>query len=405
MSTDTTALRALDILIVAESVPSVPDQGYAIRAHHLLLGLARQHRVTLVAYGNGTAPAQDEPMRMAGIEVHEVPPPRSGSLRARKLRSMGSMRSFGGSQRGDPHFKRQVDDLVAARYFDVVQVETFQMLAVRPATAAPVVLDELNIEYELRERITRRQRAPWKRLFNTVDAVKVRREERQAWRDSAGCLVTSHREAVIVRRAAPSTPVAVIPNGVDVEQFHPEEREPEPMELVFVGLMDYRPNTDAVAYFVRDILPRIRRRHPRARFTVVGKNVPDDLRRLEGNGVHFTGRVRDVRPYVASAACLVVPLRMGAGTRLKVLEGMASGKAMVSTSVGCEGIDVVPNEHLLVADDAASFADAVCRLLDDRALGRTLGRRARLLAEEMYDWRVIVPALEAFHAGIARRRS
>jgi glycosyltransferase involved in cell wall biosynthesis len=176
-----------------------------------------------------------------------------------------------------------------------------------------------------------------------------------------------------------------------------------PDSIVFTGLMTYWPNADGVGYFIRDILPTIRKSLPDATFTAVGWGLREELRPLLGNGVVHTGWVADVRPYLAAASLAVVPLRTGSGTRLKILEALAMGKAVVSTSVGCEGLDVQDGKHLLIADDSKAFADSVVRLLRDPVEAAALGSRGRALVESLYGWDQSAAELERFHQSLFAR--
>jgi polysaccharide biosynthesis protein PslH len=170
--------------------------------------------------------------------------------------------------------------------------------------------------------------------------------------------------------------------------------------VVFVGLMNYRPNLDAARYLVDDIFPRVQQLVPAATLTIVGTGRETDLAPLRQPGVTVTGWVRDVRPYMREAAVLVAPLRIGGGTRLKVVEGMAMARPMVSTSLGCEGLDVEHGEHLLIGDDAEAFAEHVARLLGDADLGRRLGRAGRALAHEKYTWQAAARQLDALYGQV-----
>ena len=172
--------------------------------------------------------------------------------------------------------------------------------------------------------------------------------------------------------------------------------------IVLTGLMKYRPNVDGAIHFVRDILPRIQQARPKAKFYIVGGEAPAEVTRLASSSVVVTGGVDDVRPYVHAAAVFAVPLRMGSGTRLKVLEGLSMGKPMVSTSIGCEGIEVTDRQHLLIADGADRFADAVLELMSDRALSRTLADQGRALMLARYRWEHVVETLEQFYARLLR---
>ena len=176
-----------------------------------------------------------------------------------------------------------------------------------------------------------------------------------------------------------------MPNGVDVDYFKPTDREREPGSIVFNGVLDYRPNLDAALFLVDEVLPLVRARHPEARVTIVGRGDPAELTQVQLPNVEATGEVPDVRPYLEQAAVVAVPIRAGSGTRFKVVEGLAVGAPMVSTTVGCEGIGVEDGEHLLVADSAEGFAEAIVRLLDDTDArpearsGRPAVRRGRVL--------------------------
>jgi glycosyltransferase involved in cell wall biosynthesis len=197
----------------------------------------------------------------------------------------------------------------------------------------------------------------------------------------------------------------VAPNAVNVDYFCPSEEPIDADALVMTGLMHYRPNIDGAVYFVREILPHILASRPNAVFYIVGAGATSELKRLASDNVVVTDTVADVRPYVYKSAVFVVPLRMGGGTRLKVLEGMSMSKAVVSTSVGCEGIDVSHDEHLLIVDESRAFADAVLQLIADRARRLELGRAGRDLVERQYRWDSVVDRLEGFHARLVAEHS
>jgi glycosyltransferase involved in cell wall biosynthesis len=289
--------------------------------------------------------------------------------------------------------------------FDVVLVEGCLLSRHRFASGVPLVLDEHNVEFEALERTARMESSIARRFFNTVEAVKFKREELAAWGHADLCLFTSNREVVLARSLSPGLAAVAVPNGVDLEYFQPQPVQFEARSIVFTGTIGYRPNADAVQYLVRDILPRVHRLRPDAVLTVVGGYVPPSIRRLAGPKVVMTGRVPDVRPYISRAGVVVAPLRIGSGTRLKVLEALAMSKAMVSTTLGCEGIAVTPGEHLVVADDPESFANEVVRMLDDRNAATAMGARGRALAERLYGWPVITSKMErALESAVAMRR-
>jgi glycosyltransferase involved in cell wall biosynthesis len=189
--------------------------------------------------------------------------------------------------------------------------------------------------------------------------------------------------------------IHVVPTGVDTGFFAPSPSEPASRHLVFTGSMDWLPNEDAMTFFCSEVLPRIRAHDPNTTLTIVGRAPTRGVRKLADlDGVTVTGRVDDVRPYVGGAAVYVVPLRIGGGTRLKIFEAMAMGKAVVSTSVGAEGLPVSDGEHLLIADQPAAFADRVLELFRDLSRRRSLEESARSLVMERYDWSAVAGELE-----------
>jgi glycosyltransferase involved in cell wall biosynthesis len=209
-------------------------------------------------------------------------------------------------------------------------------------------------------------------------------------------------DAEALRQLAPGLEVTVIPNGVDLEFNRPGAASPAAgmgaNALVFTGKMDYRPNVDAVIWFVTAVLPDILAQIPDARFYIVGQQPHVRVQALaEHPAVTVTGRVPDVRPYIAGAGVYVVPLRIGGGTRLKVLEAMAMGQALVSTHLGCDGFDFEQGHQVYFADDPAAFAEAAVGLLRDRARAADLGRHARAYVEAHFGWDAIVPRLEALY--------
>jgi len=190
----------------------------------------------------------------------------------------------------------------------------------------------------------------------------------------------------------------VIPNGVDIQKYQPLPAENASPVLLFIGNMGYPPCVDAVLYFCREIFPRIRSVLSAAELWIVGRDPRPEVLQLNGDGVHVTGRVDDVIPYYQQSAVCVVPLRAGGGTRLKILEAMALGRPVVSTTIGCEGLDVVDGEHLLIADNPKQFAEKTVRLLTDRQLYQHISTNGRQLVEARYDWDKIAGRLMEVYA-------
>jgi glycosyltransferase involved in cell wall biosynthesis len=192
----------------------------------------------------------------------------------------------------------------------------------------------------------------------------------------------------------------VIPTGVDTEYFQPSPEPEQPDTTVFTGSMDWMPNEDGVIYFVEKILPLIHRDIPNAAFWAVGRRPPRRVQALASGNVIVTGAVDDIRPYLGKAAVCVVPLRSGSGTRIKIFEAMAMGKAVVSTTMGAEGLPVRHGENIVLADDPADFARQVVQLLRDQQRRAQLGRAARQLVEENYGWPSVAAHFDQILQGV-----
>lgn len=399
------------ILVVAPSLPHPTLWGFGVRVYQLIRQLAARHEVSLLAYAE-----EEDTNRLPSLlpicsEIRTVPRPPWLRHKDRRRQLLSLVRSSSHSirQYDTPQFRAALQELQQQREFAVIQVESSPLAAFDFSSSSVLLLDEHNLEYELLYRTFQTEHSVPRKLYNGLEYLKLRRGERRLWQRADGCVLTSGREQQVVNQLAPAVATTVVPNGVDIEYFRPPS---EPLalrrrNLVYTGLMSYRPNEDAVIYFVRRILPLIVRRHPDVTFTIVGWGPTEAVRQLTGPNVIVTGRVLDTRPHLAGAAVVVVPLRMGGGTRLKVLEGLAMGRPMVSTAIGSEGIAVADGEHLLIRDDPAAFAEAVLEVLVDDSLAARLGRQGRSLVEQQYSWASVADELERFHQErvLAKRRA
>ena len=251
----------------------------------------------------------------------------------------------------------------------------------------PVLFFEHNVEHLIWKRLCVMQKRPWVRAVLEVEWRKMRRYEAHACRKANLTVAVSPQDRSLLEESAPDARICDVPTGVDVDYFAPKVGEETASELVFTGSMDWFPNEDAIRFFIADVLPLIRRSLPQVGVTVVGRG-PSRLlcEEAERAGVKVTGRVADVRPYIDRAAVYIVPLRLGGGTRLKIFEALAMGKAVVSTSVGAEGLPLHSGEHYLQADDADAFASAVVSLMHDIELRRSLGCAGQQLVRDCYAW-------------------
>lgn len=397
------------ILFVGSWYPYPPDNGARIRSYNLIKELNRRHQIWLLSFFEGAAPLSPErlvAMRQFCGQVDAVPrldySGRSISAVSERLR----LRPPWITLRWNAAMNGLVDHAIKIQDFDLVILSQVQNLPLLDAInfTTPVLLEQFEVS----------------RIWSRVESASgLRRGQgmltRSVWthylksrlRECAGITVPSAAEQHILSSlmgeslSAPCS-VELIPNGVDLELFQFTAAAPEPDILVYQGSLEFDVNYDAVAFFQRKILPLISLRRPDVRLRVTGRTDGVDLGRLEQKDrLEFTGYLADVRPAVSSAWACVIPLRQGAGTRLKVLEAMALGTPVVTTHKGIEGIDAVHGEHALIADDPRQFADYVVQLLDDSKLRARLAANGRRLVEERYGWEQIGARLSAFCEQVA----
>jgi sugar transferase (PEP-CTERM/EpsH1 system associated) len=388
------------------------DKGGKLRTWHLLRHLAARHDIEFVAYAAPGQAADVEGMRAVANAVHVVerpPAPPKGSLAfyAEAARYVVRSLPYAIGSYQSPEYAATVRDLLATGRFDLVVCD-FLMPAVNlPDTLpCPAVLFTHNVEAEIWRRHAETAPAGVRRWLLDAQYRRMARFERAAVRRFDLLLAVSDADAQTLERlyGPLRQPVHVVPTGVDTEYFAPREASVRHNHLVFTGSMDWLPNEDGIVHFVRDMLPRIRQAEPSTTLSIVGRDPTPAVRSLEAEfGVTVTGRVEDVRPYVAEAALYIVPLRIGGGTRLKIFEAMAMGKPIVSTTVGAEGLPVSDGLHLLLADTPEEFAHAVVRLLQNQTERARLGDAARHLVQEQFDWASVSSYLEAALKAAASR--
>jgi glycosyltransferase involved in cell wall biosynthesis len=393
------------ILMVTSFFPHAgAGGGGATVMHGQLLALAARHRVTLVSLAE-TGAAEAGPVRAlrdAGVEVHVVPRPTAGPAAAARRAELAARWVAGGHPLRALAFARPavqalLDRLLAGGRFDLVQVEDSAMGAYAYRTAAPKVLTDHEVRAPSEE-----DGAGGGVLRHVRDAERRRWASFQpeVWRRFDRVQVFTRRDADAVRALAPdvASRVRVNPFGVDLPEAAAPERE-VPGSVVFVGGFRHPPNVDAALWLVRDVLPRLRELRPGVRLTLVGSDPPPRVRALAAADVEVTGRVDAVEPYLERAALVVAPLRTGGGMRVKVLQAMAMGKAVVSTPLGAEGLaEAGGPPPLALAADAEGIAAAAAELLRAPDARRALGRRARAFVAAHHGWGAYADRLEATYA-------
>jgi glycosyltransferase involved in cell wall biosynthesis len=389
------------ILALSNCYPFPPTNGIALRVCAILQGLAAGgHEIELLCFGDPAAAGQDQGKALEICKaVQIIPNPLAGSSKPAALLSRVAavpfIRPYGVARSRSKRMANEILDRLRRHACDVVLCEETDLLVNVPdRLPVPLIVDHHNAEHVLLERYLAQETNPFRRAYARVEARKVRNWERRATLRAGVAMVCSDVDRATYRALCPSAAVIVAPNVIDVVAYTPATGE-EPETILYAGGMDWYPNRDAVEFFAFSILPRILRRLPGARFIVAGRNpTPEFRRRFAGiPSIEFTGAVPDMRPLIARAAVCVVPLRIGSGTRLKILEAAATAKPVVSTTIGVEGLDFARGSEILLADDPDSFASAVVDLLNDAQRRRLLGAAARRRVEQSYSIATLHAAL------------
>lgn len=393
------------ILVVCTRSPWPLIEGRALRTYNLVREAARSHDVCLCTYVQSEAEAQGiDHLRSFCAEVHAVPlymDNKVQAIAADVLTDVFSSAPIMALKYRTAAMRHLLASVIPRFHPEVVHLDMLHLGEIIPLLRGlPVVVVEHNVETALLNRRVANESNLLRRQYLARQAAKLEKYETRICRAANEIVAVSDVDAELIGRMAPDTPVTVVPNGVDVEYFAPGSRPADAASMVYVGGLSWFPNFDAIDFFTKEVLDRITASEPCASLTVIGQ-VPSE-RMLEPwkneSRVRFTGLVDDIRPAVAHAGVYVVPLRIGGGTRLKILDAMAMGKAVVSTSVGCEGLQVRSGEDLLIADGAEEFAQAVLRVMKHPELARRLGAAGRACVERNYRWSAIAQRMEAVYA-------
>jgi sugar transferase (PEP-CTERM/EpsH1 system associated) len=371
------------------------DKGGRIRTYNMLRALKRQHHVTYLTLDNGSAaPNAAELAQEYCHELVRVPFHEAKRLSPRfwfeLLANVASPLPYAIAKYKSDRLRKEIQDAVRDRGIDVVVCD---FLA--PSQNVPdglpcrTVLFQHNVEAAIWRRHADVRANPLSWAYFREQWRRMERFERNECRRFDRVVAVSRTDAIAIERNYGITGVSDVPTGVDTEFFRPDRRAPlEPHNLVFTGAMDWLPNEDGIAWFVYEVLPLIHERMPDVTLTIVGRNPPPVIRELAARDqrLRVTGSVPDVRPFMESGAVFVVPLRVGGGTRLKIYEALAMERALVSTTIGAEGLPLENGVHAVIADGAARFAGAVVKLLADPQQAAALARTGASYVRENFGW-------------------
>jgi polysaccharide biosynthesis protein PslH len=380
------------------------DTGGKLRTYNILRHLSAIHHVTYLSYYGGDRDQDYEQEILqhlpGAVTVHTSTAHATGVGRYLDyLRRLASPTPYSVRKFTVPQVRRILADWISQHCFDLAVCDFLASALNFPRDlATPTVLFQHNVESLLWKRRTRFEAKGLDRLISKIECAKMARFEPMQIRRFHHVLAVSEQDRFAMSAMVDPARISVVPTGVDLAKYsyNPKARASTPL-VVFIGSMDWAPNIDGMEYFCRDIWPHVLEQVPDARFRIVGRNPHTRVQKLASASVEVTGSVPSIVDYLAEAAVVVVPLRIGGGTRIKIYEGMAMGKATVSTGLGAEGLDVRHGHDILLADDPRKFAEYVARLLRDEKTLRQYEAAAAATAQK-YDWSVITEHLiEALH--------
>jgi len=376
------------------------DTGGKIRSFNILKKLARSNAVTLLSYYGGAKDSAYEASlqkELSGAHCINTGAPDGGTFTQALdyLRRLANPAPYAVSKFTDGDVVQTLRNWLPGNRFDVAICDFLSASLNFPATLPmPCVLFQHNVESSLWTRMAKTETNPVRKLSYRIESAKMERYERLTLRRFHHVVAVSETDKQQMLAMDPQCAISVVPTGVDTEKYQVfPSASGDPPRIVFTGSMDWEPNIDAMEYFCREIWPSIVNQFPAAKFQIVGRNPHSRVKQLASATVEVTGTVPSVSDYLRDAAVVIVPLRIGGGTRLKIFEAMAMGKALVSTTIGAEGLDVKSADNCILADDPASFANSILTLLSDAPLRRKYEKAAAALAAR-YDWSNIAKQFE-----------
>lgn len=395
------------ILFLTQRVPYPPNRGDRIINYHYIRHLAREHEVIVGCLSDGPSDSENiAALKKLVAGVVAVPVSRTNS-RWRALKSLATTsRPLTLAYFDEPEFRRRIGALLRDSRFDLAMASSSSMAMFIERADVPRIIQFVDLDSQKWLSYSQDSRLP-RRWVYRQEARRLLAYEQAVARSFDCSLFCSSRELQDFRRLVPGVAARVIRNGVDLEYFQPQ-REPvsDGNNLVFTGVMNYRPNSDGAGWFAREVFPRIRRDVPKATFTICGASPDSAVQRLARQpGIEVTGAVPDVRPYLNRAGVAVVPVRIARGIQNKLLEAMAMGLPAVTTTAAFAGLQADLGDSVRVADEPAQFAEHVVRFLRDEPRRTRAGREARAVVESRFRWDQSLAELDEVIDDVMSRRS
>jgi polysaccharide biosynthesis protein PslH len=394
-------MMKLNVVIVASELPYPPTAGNRIRTLNLVRRLALRHRITFISHRGDESAEGRRFLRENGVEsvlVDGVNSVKSGPrFYARLAANLASPVPFSVASHSSRALRRAVYAHARRHHTDVWQAEATVLIdALADLERCPKVVIAHNVESLIWQRYAQTEPVPLKRWYIRQQWRKFERFERRAFGAATGVVAVSENDATLIRDRFGGRNVEVVENGIDRGYFEAVQPVPDGRTILFLGSLDWRPNLDAVGLLLDRIFPAVLAAEPAARLRLVGRKPPPALiqKIRRAPGVELHADVPDVRPFLATSGVMVVPLRIGGGSRLKILEAMAAGLPVISTRVGAEGLELVSGKHYIAADVPELMADALVAWIRDPQPARAMARRSRAFVLDRYDWDALAGRLE-----------
>jgi polysaccharide biosynthesis protein PslH len=400
------------LLFLSFAFPLPANNGHRMRTWTMLEVLAAQgHDITLLTFAEpGEPEGHDAALKKVCREI-EIVPLILNSLSStadylNRFLGLFGTQPYTVRRFTSPAMRARIHEHLARDSYDAVLCNTVYSAVNLPVTQVPVILDSHNVEHVVLGRYVSLEQNPAKRFYAWSEMRKLRKWEKDSCRRATIGMACSENDRKLLSSLCPGLRVTVVPNVVDVDRYV-LQKEDSSSTILFQGAMDWFPNRDAVCFFVDRVLPLLGQRVPHLRFVVAGRNPsPTFVTKFDGvPGIEFTGTVPDIRDEIAKAAVCVVPLRIGSGTRLKILEAAAMAKPIVSTRVGAEGLEFVNREEIVLADEPSEFARAIVDLLAYPVRRRRMSLAARRRVEIQYSMSALRCAMRQALAQLPAKRS
>jgi len=384
----------LNILFFSTESPFPLDHGHHLRTYHVLKALAQDHCIHFIAFTKNQEYIKYKQELEELCESVNFFPLRFQGWRQiiLALQNLFSPLPLSARKYYDPQVAAHIKRLIVEVNIDLVHLDLLHLAHYRKDLGSlPSILVNHNVESLRVLRWSKVEQNPLLKYFLRYQYFKLKNFEKRVCRDFDRCTVVSDYDKNVLSELCDGGSFVTIPNGVDAKYFRVSNQKILPNTLVWTGSMSGPYNRDAVSYFLKEIWPLIQSRLPDAKVTFVGSSPSKILKKLslQAANIEYTGYVEDIRPFVDRAAVFIAPLRCGSGTKVKVLNAMSQAKAVLTTSIGAEGIDARLGEEIMIADEPADFADQAIYLLQNPHEAKKIGQRARKVIEEKYDWQVI----------------